>query len=151
MILYDDPMSSAPKAAQHLIYPNGPFLPADGVQRGSITDISGDPLTPEYPSTEYAYRINEDDAMLPTIPALAIGYGLAYRIFKLMEANGKTVSDDDWKGELNMTYTYGGKLDGGRLLTLNVFNQRRIEKTYNVMGLIKGSVEPGLNTLLIKF
>jgi hypothetical protein len=78
------------------------------------------------------------------IPAQVIGYGLAYRIFKLMEANGLAVRDENWKGEFNMTYTYGGKLEAGRLLTLNVFNKRRIAKTYNVMGLIKGTVEPGL-------
>jgi hypothetical protein len=30
-----------------------------------------------------------------------------------------------------------------RFLTLNVFNKRRIEKTFNVMGLIKGEIEPG--------
>ena len=38
-----------------------------------------------------------------------IGYGLAYEIFKLLEHNGNKVVDD-WSGELNMTYTYGGQL-----------------------------------------
>ncbi len=52
-IIYDDPMSAAPHSAQDqdYIYPNGPFLPPTGVQRGSILSSSGDPLTPDYPST----------------------------------------------------------------------------------------------------
>jgi hypothetical protein len=32
------------------VYPNGQFLPKDGVQRGSIYLKEGDPLTPIYPS-----------------------------------------------------------------------------------------------------
>jgi hypothetical protein len=33
------------------IYPNGIFLPSDGTQRGSLIGVSGDPLSPNYPST----------------------------------------------------------------------------------------------------
>ncbi len=50
---------------------------------------------------------------------------------------------DTWRGEFNLTYTYGGKLKNGQKLALNVFNQRRIEKNHNVIGIIKGSVETG--------
>ena len=33
-------------------------------------------------------------------------------------------------------------------MTLNVFNKRKIAKTYNVMGLIKGEIEPGIPIII---
>ena len=42
-----------------------------------------------------------------------IGYGVAFEIFKLLEYNANNVSKE-WNGELNVTYTYGGKLKDGR-------------------------------------
>ena len=45
---------------------------------------------------------------------------------------------------MSAKYTFGGKLQGGRLLTLNVYNKRKIAKTYNVIGIIRGELEPGL-------
>jgi N-acetylated-alpha-linked acidic dipeptidase len=74
-LIYGDPMNSAPIITNEETYPNGDFLPPDGTQRGSIFTGSGDPLTPDgYPSTEYAYRIDEKKANLPNIPAQVIGY-----------------------------------------------------------------------------
>ena len=50
---------------------------------------------------------------MPKIPAQVIGYGVAYEIFKLLEHNANSV-ENDWAGELNMTYTYGGELKDGK-------------------------------------
>lgn len=50
VLLFDDPNRSAPKGAYDQIYPNGDFLPKDGVQRGSLNSKEGDPSTPVYPS-----------------------------------------------------------------------------------------------------
>ena len=88
------------------------------------------------------WKINENKAKLPKIPAQVIGYNVAYDLLKLIEQNGNSVMDT-WRGEFNLTYTYGGKLKNGQKLALNVFNQRRIEKNHNVIGIIKGSVETG--------
>lgn len=95
---------------------------------------------------EYAYRIDENKANLPKIHAQVIGYRVAYDLLKLIEHNNNTVIDS-WKGEFNLTYTYGGKLKDSHKLAINVFNQKRIEKNYNVIGIIKGSIETG--TLII--
>jgi hypothetical protein len=48
LLLYDDPDRSAPNGA--VTYPNGIFLPDEGIQWGSLYDVPGDPLTPLYPS-----------------------------------------------------------------------------------------------------
>ncbi|CAF0930021.1 unnamed protein product [Brachionus calyciflorus] len=142
LILFDDPIRVAPSLANDLIYPVGEFLPSVGTQRGSILVTDGDPLTPFYPSNEYGYRLEDEiaDNLLPKIPAQVIGYAVAYDLFKQIE-NNKPVKNE-WRGELNMSYTYGGKLKDNRLITLNVFNQRERRKTYNVMGFIEGTDEP---------
>jgi N-acetylated-alpha-linked acidic dipeptidase len=51
VLLFDDPMRAAPPEARDKIYPNGDFLPPEGVQRGSLNYKEGDPSTPVYPST----------------------------------------------------------------------------------------------------
>jgi hypothetical protein len=43
---------------------------------------------------------------------------------------------------MNITYTFGGRLENNRFLTLNVFNERKIRKIHNVIGIIEGKTEP---------
>ncbi len=62
---------------------------------------------------EYAYRNLTNENKLPKISAQVIGYGVAYEIFKLLEHNSNQVKNE-WRGELNITYTYGGTLKDGR-------------------------------------
>ncbi len=50
VLIFDDPIRAAPLVVRDQVYPNGQFLPKDGVQRGSIYLKEGDPLTPIYPS-----------------------------------------------------------------------------------------------------
>jgi hypothetical protein len=51
----------------------------------------------------------------------------------------------EWIGNLNVTYRYGGRLKNNRTITINVYNQRATKKIYNVIGVLKGSLEPGLS------
>ena len=130
VLIYEDPIRGAPAGQQ--IYPNGVFLPNDGMQRGSLFTGNGDPLTPIYPSTsnvlfilfslihklclnktktnlEYANRIDQSESPeLPTIVAQVIGYHHAEEIFNLMD--GVIVDDPEWKGGMNVVYRFGGPL-----------------------------------------
>ena len=56
--------------------------------------------------------------MLPNIPAQVIGYGLAGDIFKMIDGCDNVPSK--WKGELNATYTFGGKLKDKRYFRLGI-------------------------------
>ena len=47
VLLYDDPIRAAPIGFEDQVYPNGPWLPEYGVQRGSVFVQNGEPLTPE--------------------------------------------------------------------------------------------------------
>lgn len=48
LIIYSDPQDYAPNGTQ--VYPNGPSLPPYGLQRGSLLEPEGDPLTYLVPS-----------------------------------------------------------------------------------------------------
>ena len=70
---------------------------------------------------EYAYRWDREKInTLPKITAQVIGYEVAYDLFKLVEGNNNPVSND-WAGDMNITYVYGGKLSGGRLTKIIFF------------------------------
>lgn len=147
VLLYSDPQRVAPLGLKEL-YPNGEFLPEDGTQRGTIYIGNGDPLTPLYPSTEYAYREDElKNTELPRIVAQVIGYRDAKIIFELLKIN-VPCSDSDWIGTMDVTYTYGGPLVNSKSLVINVFNEKRVKKTYNVIGMIKGVTEPDQYVLM---
>ena len=56
LIIYSDPADYA-KLGVHKTYPEYEWLSSDGVQRGNLWMLKGDPLTPGYPATGK----NDDD------------------------------------------------------------------------------------------
>ena len=77
------PLGSGPKKT----FPNTPFLPSTGVQRGSIYNAHGvgDPLTPGSPSIPGIYRRPENASELPKIPAHPMSYGDAIHFLSKMQ------------------------------------------------------------------
>src|SRR5206468_2800155 len=71
--------TSGPQNEQRDVYPQGPWRPRDGVQRGSVADMPrypGDPLTPGVGATPGAKRLSLAEAQTITkIPVLPISYG----------------------------------------------------------------------------
>ncbi|CAF3610983.1 unnamed protein product [Rotaria sp. Silwood1] len=109
-ILYNDPANSAPfGTSPDQVYDKTWYMPPTGAQRGSSRISKGDPLTPIYPSTDYMYRVKEENVkFLPKIPAQPISYSEAQLIFQYMQGS-EVISD--WRGALsNVTYRYGGEL-----------------------------------------
>lgn len=67
------------------------------------------------------HRIDQSEQEgLPTIVAQVIGYAMAAEIFNLMDTNSTVGihTPDEWKGELNVTYSLGGKLKDDRFVAL---------------------------------
>ena len=89
-ILYNDPADYA-KEGQDKVYPHYIWLPKTGAQRGSIFKGRGDPLTPGLPSVEGIFRLPQDKANMPKIPATPMPYGEAVEILKIMEGKSKKV------------------------------------------------------------
>ena len=105
-IIYSDPQGDG--YFQGDVYPKGAFKNQYGAQRGSVLDMPiypGDPLTPNYGSTQEAKRIDRKDATnLLKIPVIPISYSDAQ---PLLQALGGPVAPEKWRGALPITYHVG--------------------------------------------
>ena len=121
-------------------FPNGPFRPPDGVQRGSVADMPtypGDPLTPGVGATKDAKRLKvEEAATITKIPVLPISYGDAQ---PLLAALSGQVAPESWRGGLGITYHVG---PGPAKVHLKVKSNWDIKPVFDVIGKIQGSVFP---------
>ncbi len=105
-IIYSDPSDDGYHEGE--TFPNGPWRPAEGVQRGSVMDIpvrSGDPLTPGYGATREAVRLQVRQVeTIAKIPVLPISYGDAQPLLSALEGR---VAPESWRGGLPITYRVG--------------------------------------------
>jgi N-acetylated-alpha-linked acidic dipeptidase len=104
-IIYSDPRDDGYAAGD--TFPNGPYRPLEGVQRGAVTNTlyEGDPLTPGYGSTKDAKRLPiKGNPLITKIPVLPISYGDAQPL--LAAIAGQTVPPA-WRGNLPITYHVG--------------------------------------------
>ena len=137
-IIYSDPKDDGYVAGD--VYPNGPYRPQQGVQRGSVMDMPvypGDPTTPGYGSTSDAKRLKREEVTtIMKIPVLPISYEDA---LPLLQSLAGPVVPDAWKGGLPITYHAGPSKEKVRLQLQ--FNWD-IKPLYNVIAKMKGSVYP---------
>jgi N-acetylated-alpha-linked acidic dipeptidase len=105
-LIYSDPRDDG--YAQGDTFPNGPFRPADGAQRGSVMDMPvypGDPLTPGVGATKDAKRLPLSEVKtLTTIPVMPISYGDAQPMLSALKG---PVAPTAWRGALPITYHVG--------------------------------------------
>src|SRR3989449_7647545 len=98
-LIFSDPRDDG--YSQGETFPQGPWRPMDGVQRGSVMDMPvypGDPLTPGVGATKDAKRLSLQQAQTITkIPVLPISYADAQ---PLLAALGGRTAPDGWRGGL---------------------------------------------------
>uniref|UniRef100_A0AAZ3SDM7 Aminopeptidase NAALADL1 n=1 Tax=Oncorhynchus tshawytscha TaxID=74940 RepID=A0AAZ3SDM7_ONCTS len=144
IIMFSDPADYCAPGVQP--YPDGWNLPGGGAQRGNVLNLNGagDPLTPGYPAKEYTYRYNlEEGVGLPKIPVHPIGYHDAIQLLKNM---GGDIPPNNWKGALNVSYRIGpGFTDSfsTQKVRMNIHTNNQVTRIYNVIGRLRGAVEPG--------
>lgn len=143
LIIFTDPADSG--YTKGFVYPEGPYYNESALQRGALItkDWAGDPLTPFEPALPLdgktkIKRLKETELSLPKIPVLPIGYGAATEIFKQM--TGKLQTPKHWQGGLPFTY----RIEGGDDLKvrIQVTQNRKMQRIYNVIGTLKGEVYP---------
>ncbi|XP_046570395.1 putative N-acetylated-alpha-linked acidic dipeptidase [Haliotis rubra] len=146
VIIYSDPHDYAPDNTTRP-YPNSWWLPPSGTQRGTIDTGNGDPLTPGYPATETAYRIQEKavDPPLPSIPAHAIDAEVAEKILSYLAG---PPAPPEWRGDLNVTYNLGPSFRDGMKVQLNVSTRNKQSRISDVVGVIQGAEEPDRYVIL---
>lgn len=137
-IIYSDPKDDGYVAGD--VYPDGPFRPAQGVQRGSVMDMPvypGDPGTPGYGSVKGVKRLDRSEiTTIMKIPVLPISYEDALPLLRALKG---PVVPDAWKGGLPVTYHIGPSTEKVKLQLQ--FNWD-IVPLYNVIAKLKGTEFP---------
>ena len=137
-LIYSDPRDDG--FFEGDVYPAGPYRPAQGVQRGSVSDgplYAGDPLTPGVGATNPNARIDLKDAKtLTKIPVLPISYGDAQ---PLLAALAGAVAPREWRGALPITYHVG---PGPATVHLKVLSDWKLTPVRDVIARIPGSAYP---------
>lgn len=137
-LIYSDPEDDGYMAGD--VYPQGPYRPKEGVQRGSVMDMPvypGDPLTPGIGATKDAKRLDRNEAVtIMKIPVLPISYEDA---LPLLQSLGGPVVPASWRGGLPITYHVGPSKDKVHLKLQ--FNWD-IKPLYNVIAKLPGRELP---------
>lgn len=146
-IIYSDPIDSGYLKGD--TYPNGPWLPEEGVQRGSVWPGAGDPVTPGWPSSPTSPRLTLDQARdasnpdvsypLPTIPMQPISAKDAKPFLEALLINQAPQNMSGSNLYLPNGYFFGPSTSIVNLTISNSFETRNIQ---NIFGKIPGSVEP---------
>ena len=138
-LIYSDPANDGYADAD--TYPRGGGRPPNGIQRGSVQDMTkypGDPLTPGVGATANANRLTRETATtLLKIPTLPISYADATKIMASMQ--GPVVTDSE-RGALGMAYHWGGT-DAVKV-HLAVKSDWSLKPVYDVIAMLHGSVYP---------
>jgi len=134
-LIYSDPRDDG--YFQGDVYPNGPYRPEFGAQRGSVMDMPvhpGDPITPGWGSEAGGKKLNREDSQtILKIPVLPIGYGDALPILRQLKG---PVAPPEWRGALPVTYHVG---PGPAQLHMKLAFEWKNRPLYNVMVTIPGT------------
>jgi N-acetylated-alpha-linked acidic dipeptidase len=137
-LIYSDPKDDGYRQGD--VFPQGPWRPREGVQRGSVMDMlqyPGDPLTPSIGATQNAKRLPLSEAKsLMKIPVLPLSYGDAQ---PLLAALRGPVAPPSWRGALPITYHVGPGPAKVHLVVKSSWNVRPI---WDVIARIPGSMYP---------
>jgi len=137
-IIYSDPRDDGFYHGD--VFPEGPYRPEQGVQRGSVMDMPihpGDPLTPGWGAVKGARRLAREEARtILKIPVLPISYGDALPLLKAVRG---PAAPEAWRGALPLTYHIG---PGPATVHLRVMSNWEQHTLYNVIGRIEGSTFP---------
>jgi len=137
-LIYSDPHEDG--YAPGDVYPQGGWRPPEGVQRGSVEDMTlyaGDPLTPGIGATKNAKRLSIEDAKtILKIPVLPISYADAR---PLLAALGGPVAPPSWRGSLPITYHLG---PGPAQAHLVIESDWSLKPVYDVIATLTGSERP---------
>jgi N-acetylated-alpha-linked acidic dipeptidase len=137
-LIYSDPKDDGYYAGD--TYPQGPFRPKDGVQRGSVMEIAlypGDPLSPGWASEKGSRRLPFSEVKtLQKIPVLPISYADAAPLLNSLTG---PVAPEPWRGALPLTYHIG---PGPAVAHLQLDFDWSTRPIYDVIARIPGSDFP---------
>ncbi len=141
VIIYSDPADDGwPRGDE---YPDGPWRPDTGVQRGSVGymfEFAGDPTTPgtaSVPSLPDSKRISpQQSAQMPTIPVTPLSYHDVWPMLQHLEGPD---SPREWQGALPFTYHVG---PGPARVKMHLKQDYQFRTVWDVVGRVRGSRLP---------
>jgi N-acetylated-alpha-linked acidic dipeptidase len=137
-LIYSDPRDDG--FYQGDVFPQGPWRPGLGAQRGSVMDMPlypGDPLTPGVGATQSAKRLDlKEVPTLTKIPVLPISYADAQPLLAALDG---PVAPEGWRGALPVTYHIG---PGPARVHMKLKFNWDIKKIYNVIARMPGREFP---------
>ncbi|TKS78414.1 N-acetylated-alpha-linked acidic dipeptidase-like protein [Collichthys lucidus] len=148
VLVYTDPLdiNDGLMSDVNETYPHSWYMPPSGVERGSFNTHYGDMRTPYLAAKDETYRIPvEDITGIPPIPIQPIGFEDAYILICALDGEA---APSVWQGAFNCTYNFGGpgftntSAFNNSDVRLDIFNNNVLKNSSNVMGIIRGSVEP---------
>eukprot|EP00475_Leptophrys_vorax_P039792 TRINITY_DN724_c0_g1_i3.p1 TRINITY_DN724_c0_g1~~TRINITY_DN724_c0_g1_i3.p1 ORF type:complete len:665 (+),score=166.95 TRINITY_DN724_c0_g1_i3:1585-3579(+) len=134
-LIYSDPQDDG--YAKGNTYPEGPWRPASGVQRGSVQFLSrcaGDPALVERDPDVCGDYKSED--LIPKIPSLPLSYGDAKVLLAAIQGNP---SPNSWHGGLDVDYHVG---PGPAQVSLFVNTTIEVRELWNVVAHVPGALFP---------
>ncbi|HMK23944.1 MAG TPA: M28 family metallopeptidase, partial [Terriglobales bacterium] len=141
VIIYSDPADDGWKRGDK--YPQGPWRPDTGAQRGSVGymfQFAGDPTSPgvaSLPSLPDDKRTPpEKSAQLPKIPTTPLSYADAWPILQHL---GGPESPREWQGSLPFTYHVG---PGPSKVKIHLKQDYQYRTIWDVIGRVRGSQLP---------
>jgi N-acetylated-alpha-linked acidic dipeptidase len=137
MIIYSDPADDGWRRGDK--YPEGPWRPDTGVQRGSVGymfEFPGDPTTPgvaSVPSLPESQRISpQQSAQMPKIPVTPLSYHDAWPVLQHLAGPD---SPREWQGALPFTYHVG---PGPAKLRMHLRQDYQFRTLWDVIGRAPG-------------
>lgn len=141
VIIYSDPADDGWRRGDK--YPDGPWRPDTGVQRGStgyMFEFPGDPTTPgtaSTPSLADSQRVSPaQSAQMPKIPVTPLSY---QDIWPVLQHLGGPDSPREWQGSLPFTYHVG---PGPARLKMHLKQDYQFRTLWDVIGRVKGTDLP---------
>jgi N-acetylated-alpha-linked acidic dipeptidase len=141
VLIYSDPADDGWRRGDK--YPQGPWRPDTGAQRGSIGymfEFAGDPTTPGVASVTSlpdSKRVPAEQSLqMPKIPTTPLSYADAWPILQHL---GGPDSPRDWQGALPFTYHVG---PGPAKVKIHLKQDYQFRTIWDVTGLVRGSEWP---------
>lgn len=148
-IIYSDPAEDGFRKGK--AYPEGRFMPEDGVQRGTVgltSWIAGDVLSSGFPSLPGEKKRNskEETPGLVKIPSIPLAARDAQKLLKALEGHGHK-SPKEWIGGLDLEY-WSGDQSSPIVHLMNDQDEEERQPIYNVRGRITGIEQPGRSVIV---
>ncbi|KAF7589463.1 hypothetical protein BBP40_004261 [Aspergillus hancockii] len=144
-IIYSDPSEDG--FVKGPAYPEGRFMPEDGVQRGGVSLMSwvvGDVLSPGFASTpDEKKRLKPEESQgLTDIPSIPISWRDAQRLLQAIKGHGSQVPAKWVGGVPKVDQWWTGDENSPKVNLMNMQDEEERQPIYNVFGRIVGLEQP---------